>query len=181
MPTNRAVASVERLSLVLALGGLAAGGVLALLGADSAAHAIWAAVTALGIVPAAWSMLATLRERRLGVDLMALLALVGALVVHEYLAGAVITVMLTTGRALEAHAAGRARRDLHALLDRTPRVAHRYAHGDVETVDLTEVGRGDLLLVLTGEVVPVDGLVERGVAVVDESALTGEPLPVDRR
>lgn len=181
MPTNRTVASVERLLLALALGGLSLGGVLSLLDAGGAAHATWAAVTALGIVPAAWAMLAALRNRRLGVDVMALLALVGALLVHEYLAGAVITVMLTTGRALEAHAAGRARRDLHALLDRTPRVAHRYAPGAVETVDLADVRRGDLLLVRAGEVVPVDGLVEGGTAIVDESALSGEPLPVDRR
>ena len=69
------------------------------------------------------------RRRRLGVDVLAVLALVGTLVVGEYFAGAVITVMLASGRALEARAAARARHELHALLERAPRVVHRYADG----------------------------------------------------
>jgi cation transport ATPase len=73
-----------------------------------------------------WTMLASLRRGRLGVDVIALLALVGALAVGEYLAAAVISVMVASGQSLEAWAAGRARRDLHALLQRAPRLAHRY-------------------------------------------------------
>jgi heavy metal translocating P-type ATPase len=165
--------------LAAALGGLAVGGALALGGHDSAAGAVWAATTVLGIGPAVFWVLRAARERRLGVDVIAVLALLGTLAVGEYLAGAIITVMLASGRMLEARAGVRAQRDLRALVDRAPRTVHRYVDGTLTEPALDEVRPGDLLLVRPGEVLPVDGLVESGVAVIDESALTGEPLPVE--
>jgi heavy metal translocating P-type ATPase len=111
---------------------------------------------------------------------IALLAVCGALAVGEYLAAAVISVMLASGRALEGWAAGRARRDLRALLERVPRTARRYRAAGLETVQLGAVAPGDRLLVASGDLVPVDGTVAGGPAVLDESALTGEPLPVER-
>src|SRR5262249_21961557 len=92
----------------------------------------------------------------------------------------VIAVMLASGRALEAWAAGRARRDLHALLERAPRTARRYRNQALETVPLDAVIPGDLLLVAPGELVPVDGTVAGGTAVLDESALSGEARPGER-
>ena len=111
-------------------------------------------------------------------DVIALLALAGAIAVDELLAAAVISVMLTSGRALEAWAAYRARHDLSALLARAPRTARRYRDGSLETVPLDQIAAGDLLLVAAGDVVPVDGTLAAGAAVLDESALTGEALPV---
>lgn len=161
--------------------GLALGGLLHLLGFGDAAHVVWAATTAVGVVPAMWWVVDAGRHGRVGVDAVAVLALVGTLAVREYLAGAVITVMLASGRTLETRAAGRARRELRALLERAPQIVHRYAGSELTSPPLEDVGRGDLLMVQPGEVVPVDGLVERDVAVLDESALTGEPLPVEHR
>ena len=126
-----------------------------------------------------WVVKAAL-HRRLGVDLIALAALLGTLLVGEYLAGAIITVMLVTGRALEAWAAGRAERELRALLAHGPRVAHRYMQQQLVNCPLDEVAVGDVLLVQPGEVVPADGIVRGAAAVIDESALTGESLPVQR-
>ena len=97
-----------------------------------------------------------------------------------FAAGAVITVMLATGRTLESRAGARARRELHALLARAPRVAHRYEDGSIAAPLVENLRPGDLLLIEPGEVIPVDGLVDGGTAVIDESALTGEPLPVER-
>lgn len=166
--------------LAATLGALAAGGLLHLVGAGSSGDAAWTAAGAGGVAYAAWTIGLSLRHERVGVDVIALVALAGALAVGEVLAAAVVAVMLTTGRALEGWAEGRARRDLHALVERTPRTAHRYRDGALGTVDLAEVTRGDLLAVTTGEVVPVDGTVASAVATLDESALTGEPLPVER-
>ena len=112
-------------------------------------------------------------------DVIALLALAGAVAVRELLAAAVISVMLASGRALEAWAALRARQDLSALLDRAPRTARRYRDGSVEIVPLDTVAVGDLLLVAAGDVVPVDGTVASAAAVLDESALTGEAQPAE--
>ena len=166
--------------LVLTASGLAAGLLLHAAGAGDAGNAMWAAAGGCGAAYALWAMADALRHHRVGVDVIALLALTGALAVGELLAAAVIAVMLASGRALEAWAAGRARHDLHALLERAPRVARRYRDQALETVPLDAVMPGDLLLVAPGELVPVDGTVAGGTAVLDESALTGEARPVER-
>jgi heavy metal translocating P-type ATPase len=172
--------SKEMLLLGVSTAGLAVGGLLYLLGFHSSAHLAWGATTVVGVVPATWWVADAARRRRVGVDAIAVLALVGTLVVREYFAGAVITVMLASGRTLEAQAAARARRELRLLLERAPRTVHKYVDGELSSPPLEEVRPGDLLLVAPGEVVPVDGLVERDIAILDESALTGEPLPVER-
>lgn len=116
----------------------------------------------------------------LGVDIIALLAMSGALLLGELLAGAIIAVMLTGGEALEAHAAGRARRELTALLSRAPRVAHRRApDGSLVDVGIGDVEVGTELLVKPGEVVPTDGVLLSDRAILDASALTGESRPVE--
>ncbi len=157
-----------------------AGIVLYASGAVGPAHAAWTVAAVLGTVAATWWVVEAARDGRLGVDVVTILALVGALLVGEPFAAAVIAVMLASGRSLEAQAAGRARRELRALLERAPRVVHRYEGETLTEPAVDEVGKGDLLLVRPGEVVPVDGLLEHGDAVLDEAALTGEPLPVDR-
>ena len=161
---------------IIALGG---GAVLALTGLDEYADAVWAATTVVGLGPALWWTIDAARHRRLGVDVVSVLALAGTLVVGEYVAGALIAVMLASGRTLEARASERSRRELRALLEHAPRVVHRYVDGELAAPPLTDVRPGDLLLVQPGEVVAVDGVLEGGGATLDESALTGEPLPVE--
>ena len=166
-------------ALSVSLAGLLVGAVQRLVGGTGAGSVAWMATTVLGLALSAWWVLDAARQHRLGVDLIALVALLGTLVVGEHLAGAVITVMLATGRSLEAWAAGRAERELHALMSRAPRTAHRYFEGNLTQTPLEEVVVGDLLLVRPGEVIPVDGVVRGAPAVVDDSALTGESVPVE--
>jgi heavy metal translocating P-type ATPase len=168
------------LLLVMTAAGLAAGGAAWLAGASGVADGCWLASAGLGLAYALWSAVDSVRHGRLGVDVIALLALAGAVAVRELLAAAVISLMLASGRALETWAALRARHDLSALLDRAPRTARRYRDGSVETVPLDAVAAGDLLLVASGDVVPVDGTVASAAAVLDESALTGEARPAER-
>ena len=171
---------LEVLLLVVAVAGLAGGAIAHVAGAPSVGDGLWAATTAIALVPAvAWVVIA-LRQHRVGVDVIAVLALAGTLAVDEPLAGAVIAVMLGTGRVLEARASRRAARDLTALLRRAPQAVHRYEGGNLTEPPLEAVRPGDLLLVRPGEVVPVDGRVGRDVAVLDESALTGEAMPIER-
>ena len=173
----------ERRTLGLPLAALlliAAGGALQLAGAPAAGDALWAATVALMLVPLTVSIVRTLAAGRVGVDAIALVAMAGALAVGQYLAGAVIALMLSGGNALEASASRRARRELTALLERMPTVAHRRAAGGWEEVPVAELASGDEVLVRAGELVPVDGKILGAEATIDESALTGEPLPVSR-
>lgn len=170
---------VEPALLALTVAALVAGGAAAWAGAHDVAHACWAAGTVAAIVPSLWWVFAALRRRQAGVDLIATLALVGTLAVGEYLAGALIALMLATGRTLDAAAERRASHDLRALLERAPRNARRRTGDQVEQVPLDDVEVGDVLVVGPGEVVPVDGRVLLGRAVLDESALTGEAMLVE--
>jgi cation transport ATPase len=159
--------------------GLAVGGLLRLAGAPLTGQVTWEAVGAVGAAYSLWASIDSLRHRRFGVDVIALLALVGALTFGEHLASSVIAVMLASGRSLEAWAGGKAQRDLSALLERAPKFAHRYTDGSLETIPVHAVEVGDVLMVAGGEVVPADGALATP-AVLDESAITGEPLPISR-
>jgi heavy metal translocating P-type ATPase len=171
--------------LNLALLAFAALGLAAGLGARYLHRADWAAWLMLaGTVPVLAAVLidsfARLLRREVGLDLIALLSIGGAIALEQYVVAGVIGLMLSGGRALEDFAEARARREMSALLARAPRTANRYEGERLTTVPLDGVVLGDRLLVRTGEAVPVDGVLAAGSAVLDESALTGEPLPVTR-
>jgi heavy metal translocating P-type ATPase len=170
----------SRAFLALAVVGLAVGGVLWAAGARDAAKLAWATTTIVGILPLAYSVAIDLLHRETGVDVIALLAMAGALAFGEYLAGAVIALMLSSGRSLEAYADARAHRELSSLLERAPRTVHRYSGEELESIPIGEARPGDVLLVKQGEVVPVDGILVSENSVLDESALTGESRPVER-
>jgi len=159
---------------------MAVGVVLHLADRALAGDSAWAAIGAVGAIWSAMLVGSALRRGRLGVDAIAVLAIAGALAIGELLAAALITLMLATGRLLEARASARARAELTALAARAPVEARRYENGSLDTVPVGAVRPGDLLMVRPGDVVPVDGHVEVGAAVLDESALTGEAAPVTR-
>src|SRR3974377_208318 len=100
----------------------------------------------------------------------------GALLLGETLAGVVVAVMYAGGNILEDFAVARAERDLRSLIDRAPKVAHRRIDSAVEDVPVERVAVGDTLLVRAGEVIPVDGVITSPSTVLDEAAVTGEPI-----
>ena len=156
------------------------GATLRLLAQVQLADLSWAVAVLIALVPLGVSVFRDLLRRETGVDLIALLAMAGSLVLGQYLAGAVIGLMLSGGQALERYASSRARRELTALVARAPRAVHRYEDSELASRDVAEVRPGDRLLVKSGEIVPVDGVVVSPHAVLDESALTGEAMPVER-
>ena len=165
--------------LLTVLAAVVAGSVLWLAREPSLADLAWAAAVVVALVPLGISVAHDLWHHETGVDLIALLAMAGSLILGQFLAGAVIGLMLSGGQALERFASARARRELSSLLSRAPRVVHRYEQGELTSPDIAEVREGDRLLVKPGEVVPVDGLMTSEAAVLDESALTGESMPVE--
>ena len=141
---------------------------------------IWGTATAVVIVSLAVEIVASLRRSEVGLDIVALLSMTGALLLGEQLAGVVVALMYAGGQFLESIAVRRARREMTALLERVPKSAMRYLDGGLVEVPIEELRPGDRILVRQGEVAPVDGMVGEGIAVLDESALTGEAMPVER-
>ncbi|MEP7192585.1 MAG: heavy metal translocating P-type ATPase [Actinomycetota bacterium] len=176
---TRLRSSKETLLFSVSTGLLLAGGLAWLLHAETLSRVLWILGTVLGLAFSAFWTAAAIRRRQLSVDVIAVLALAGAIAVDEPFAGAMITVMLASGQLLEARAAARARRELSLLVERAPRTARRLVEGGVVEIPVDEVVVGDLLLVGAGEIVPVDGRL-LSAAVLDEAALTGEALPVER-
>ena len=157
--------------------GIVAGGIIYLLGNHPLADRIWAAGAIVVLVPLVADTARSLRRGDVGVDAIALVAIVWALALQQQLAAAIVALMMSGGAALEAWAAGRARRELRLLVQRAPRVGHLYRDGIVVEVDVDSLEPGDVVVVRGGDVVPADGEVAAGSAVIDESALTGEALP----
>jgi heavy metal translocating P-type ATPase len=159
---------------------LSVGVALHLVGAPAAGADVWAAGTAIVLVPLVWSVVRLLAGGDVGVDAIALIAIATALALGQFLVAVVVALMLAGGNALEEFASGRASRELTHLLERMPRVAHRRLREAIDEVAIDDVRPGDLLVVRAGEVTPVDGVIAAGEAVLDESALTGEPLPISK-
>ena len=174
-------AYVNRLVLISAALGIVVGLLAPLVNMPAVGTAILTITTSAALIFLAFGIARSLRRGKLGVDVIALLAMSGALMLHEYLAGAVIALMFAGGRALEDLAQARARRELSALLLRAPKFVHRYQGDSLTTISIDEVKRGDELLVEPGEVVPVDGVVIGATAILDEAALTGEVKPTQCR
>jgi len=160
--------------------GLALGFAVAAIGHGAWSGPIWAACAAPVLLVLIVQIITSLRRGDVGLDVVAALSMTAALMFGEYLAAAVVALMYAGGQYLESFAEGRARREMTALLSRTPRTALRHSNNVLEEIDLDLIESGDRLLVRRGDVVPVDGAVGSGVAVLDQSALTGESVPVQQ-
>jgi len=172
---------VRRLLAVLAALGLLTGFAVKLAGFASWSPVIWIAVTVPVLLALLAEIVTSLRSGDLGLDIVAALSMTAALAVGENLAAAIVALMYAGGQYLESYAERAARREMTALLSRVPRTAVIHRDGQLAEVALDLVRPGDRLLVRQGDVVPVDGAIVEGVAVLDQSALTGESLPVQRR
>lgn len=174
--------------------------VLLFSGQEGIARAV-ASVYALAVAAyLAVGMARRLAGGQFGIDILAVTAIVSTVLVGEYVASMIVVLMLAGGTALEDYAAGRAKGELTALLERVPQTAHRERNGSAagthtagtpaaagtptesqhEDVAAADVEIGDILLVRPGEVVPLDGVLLSETGSFDESSLTGESLPVER-
>lgn len=175
---------VERFAyynFVFALIGLSVALILQLSGQGSVARILLIAVSLIAIIPSIRDMIKTIISGQIGIDVIALVAIGSSLLLQQYIAAGVIVIMLTGGEALEEFAKNRAKRELNALLKRKPTIAHRIVGSGVEEVAVSLVKVGDSLLVKPGDTIPVDGKIYKGATSVDESAITGESLPVNMK
>ena len=166
------------------LAALAAGGIL--LGAGfhlldpRTARWVFAAVATIGGVPLVLQTARNMASGRFHVDTIASVSIVTSVLLGEYLAGALVVLMQSGGEALEDYGLRRANRSLDNLLRRAPSIARVRRDGSYQDVPAGEVQAGDALLIRPGDIIAVDGIVIDGEAEVDESALTGEPVPLPK-
>ncbi len=131
-----------------------------------------------GGLPLIYELGRKILRRELGSDLLAGLSILASLFLGEYLAGAIIVLMLSGGELLESFAAGEASSVLRALARRMPSTVHRKGPSGLEEAPLSVVRIGDRLVVFPHETCPVDGIVIEGRGEMDEAYLTGEPFRI---
>ena len=169
---------MKTILLTVAALGLIAGLGLLFVGRPVQASLAWT----VGVVPILVALIVeivrSLLKGEVGLDIVAALSMSAALLFGETLAAAVVAVMYSGGTFLESFAEGRARREMSDLLSRVPRTATRHNDGALEEVPLDDIAPGDLLLIRQGDIAPVDGTVESTSAMLDQSALTGESMPI---
>jgi len=160
--------------------GLVLGFILRATGRDQWSDLAWATATLPALLALLVEIVRRLRRGEFGLDIVAALSMTAALVVGEELAAVVVALMYSGGQYLEDFAEGHARREMTALLSRAPRTAMRHRDHQLEEIDVNLIEAGDRLLIRQGEIVPADGTLASPFAVLDQSALTGESLPVQR-
>jgi len=171
----------NRLNIVLlavALLGLLSGLLLMVMGQSALASVVWAGGVLPVLVMLAVEIVRSLAKGEVGLDIVAALSMSAALLFDEMLAAAVVALMYAGGSFLESFAEGRARREMRDLLSRVPRTATRHTDGALQEVPLDQIEPGDLLLIRQGDVAPADGTMQSARALLDQSALTGESMPV---
>ena len=152
--------------------------VLWLAGRGAIANWMLLAVVLLGGLPLLWETFQQILHKEFSIDVIAVLAITGSLLLGEYLAGAFVVLMLSGGEALEAHALRRARSSLSALAERAPRSAHIWRGDELISIPAEQIDVGMEIVIKPGELIPVDGVVTSGSSSVSEADLTGEPVPV---
>ena len=178
MPEDAPQPDLATILLGVAATGLAVGILAWLNGRADLAGWVWRAATIPVLLALIVEIMRSLWRGEVGLDIVAALSMSAALIFGEYLAAVVVAMMYSGGTFLERFAEGRARREMTDLLGRVPRTAMRHQNGGLAEVALDAIMPGDQLLIRQGDAAPVDGTVSTGYAVMDQSALTGEAMPV---
>ncbi len=137
-------------------------------------------ILALGGIPLVFELVRNLFAFEFGSDLLAGISIITSILLGEYLAGSLVVLMLSGGKALESYAIRAASKMLEVLAKRAPIIAHRKESDKIIDISVEEIAVGDILLVYPHEICPVDGDVVSGNGVMDESFLTGEPFLISK-
>lgn len=165
-------------AVLVALAGMA----LRVSGADPQwASRVWLVGLIVVGAPVLFRTLGHVARLHLATDVVAMLAIVGAILLGHPLAGLIVVIMQTGGEALERYAEGRASQAVRKLEEDAPRIAHRLTEGRGKDIPVDEIAVGDEILVRPGEMVPCDSVVLNGESHIDVSRLTGEPVPIQAR
>ena len=166
-------AVISAVSLVLSI----TGALKSLLPFDIA----WAAIVLCGIPILVGAFKGVVFEHDIKADLLVSLALIAAAATGEFFAAGEVALIMQIGSLLEDYTSGKAREGIEKLIDMTPRTARVVRDGTTAEIPAEEVAEGDILSILAGETIPVDGTILTGETSIDQAVMTGESIPVDKK
>ena len=169
--------------LTIISGALIAAGLVArfALHSQPAYAAAFIAASVVGVLPILIQAVQALRVRVMSIDVLVSIAVFGAFLIGSWDESAIVTFLFLVGGQIERYTLNQTRSAIGALTDMAPQsAAVRRADGTFETVPVDDVRVGDIVKVTTGDRIPVDGVVTSGTGLVNESAITGEPITVDK-
>ncbi|MCR4643643.1 MAG: cation-translocating P-type ATPase [Lachnospiraceae bacterium] len=143
--------------------------------------AAWAAIVLCGIPILTGAFKGVLFEHDIKADLLVSLALIASVATGEYFAAGEVALIMQIGSLLEDYTSGKARESIEKLIKITPQKARIVRNGKTEEAAVEEVNTGDTLRVIAGETIPVDGTILEGETAIDQSVMTGESIPVDKK
>ena len=126
------------------------------------------------------TLLATIKKRKVTAGLLVVLALIGTTYVGEYLSGSIVSFMMIFGEFLEDLTMKKTQNAVRSLIKLVPHKCRKKIGDKFELVSIREVRPGDIIQVIAGEKIPVDGIINNGQATINEAAITGESMPVDK-
>ncbi len=149
-------------------------------GALGAFDPSWMAILLCGVPIVVGAVMAVVKERDITADVLVSLALIGSLFLKEFFAAGEVAFIMQIGSMLEDFTSERAKKGISKLVKLSPKKANLYIDGESKVVDADEVKIGDIIQVRAGESVPVDGIIVEGSTSLDQSAMTGESVPVEK-
>jgi Zn2+/Cd2+-exporting ATPase len=147
--------------------------------APETANLIGMVAAGLGAIFIAHSAAGALREGNFGIDILATVAVIASIYIGEYIAAAVVVLMLGGGEILEDYTSGKASVAIEKLIAESPKTATVLRDGSEVEVPVGEVNVGEIVIVKPGGKIPVDGVVKSGSASVNQASITGESMPVE--
>lgn len=143
--------------------------------------AVLIVISALALLPVLKNTFKSLKEKIIGIDLLASIALIFSLIAKEWASAVFINLMLTSARILGDFTESRSRKAIKNLLKLKPKMARLKIGDEIKKISISQIKKGDLVIVELGETIPVDGIVVEGKAEIDQSSLTGESLPIEKK
>lgn len=133
-----------------------------------------------GFFGARHAITSLIKERKIDVDMLMILAAIGAAIIDQWHEGALLLFLFSLSHVLQDYAIGRSRKAIQSLFKLYPETAQVRREGQVVTLKINEINVGDVVLIQPAERIAVDGIVISGQSAIDESPITGESLPVDK-
>lgn len=140
----------------------------------------WIAIVLCGFPIVLGAIVGVVKDHDITADLLVALALIGSLILKEFFAAGEVAFIMQIGSILEDFTSDRAKKGISKLIKLSPKKANLFVDGQIKIIEADQVKLGDILQVRAGESIPVDGKIIEGSTSIDQSAMTGESIPVEK-